>query len=63
MLKDKLAVPGNEPVDVSDKRLRMLRDQVGLSLKPVLRAEELEAFDLERAFDIVANVAVAIKVV
>lgn len=63
MLKDKLAVPGNEPVDVSEARLRMLRDQVGLSLKPVLRAAEFEAFDLDRAFDIVANVAVAIKAV
>lgn len=63
MLKAKLAVPENEPVDVSQERLRLLRDQVGRSLKPVLRAAEFEAFELERAFDIVANVAVAIKAV
>jgi len=63
MLKDKLAVPSNESVSVSKERLQMLRDQEGLSLKPVLRTAEFETFDLKRAFDIVADVAVAIKAI
>jgi len=60
MVKDKLAVPGNEPVDVSERRLRVLQDQVQLFLKPVLRVGELRAFDLDRAFGLVAQVAVAV---
>ncbi|MDF0645393.1 MAG: nucleotidyl transferase AbiEii/AbiGii toxin family protein [Nitrospira sp.] len=58
MVKDKLPVPGNEPVDISERRLRLLRDQIGLFLKPVLRVDELRDFDLDRAFGLVAKVAV-----
>jgi predicted nucleotidyltransferase component of viral defense system len=55
LLRHKLAVPGNEPVDVSNERFTALQRQVEPQLKPVLRTHDFEHFDLERAFEIVAN--------
>lgn len=57
----KLAVPGNEPVDVSPARLAALRSQVETDLKPVLRERDLAEFDLDRAFATVARVAKAVR--
>lgn len=57
LVRQKLAVPGNEPTDVSELRLAALRQQVGPQLQPVLRAAEFAEFDLERAFKIVAEMA------
>lgn len=48
LLSRKLAVDGNEPVDLSDARIRQLRQQVNSHLQPVLRASDFAAFDLER---------------
>lgn len=59
MVKDKLAVPGNEPIDISERRLGALRDQIERFLKPVLRAAELREFELDRAFDLVVKAATA----
>jgi len=56
LLHLKLAVPGNESVDVSIERLTALRQQIESRLKPVLRASDFDRFDLERVFEIVANV-------
>jgi predicted nucleotidyltransferase component of viral defense system len=61
LLIDKLAVPGNLPPDVSPARLADLRRQIDSSLKPVLREPDLRAFDLERAFAMVAEVAARIR--
>jgi hypothetical protein len=47
LVKAKLAVPGNEPVDLSDDRLESLRAQVDTELKPVLRSGDFAEFDLE----------------
>ena len=57
LVRRKLSVPGNEPVDVSADRLAALRQQVGPQLQPVLRAEDFAEFDLERAFQIVTRMA------
>jgi predicted nucleotidyltransferase component of viral defense system len=57
LIQQKLAVPGNEPVDVSPGRLAALRLQINPRLKPVLRATDFAEFDLERAFRIVIDVA------
>ena len=57
LVRQKLGVPGNEAVDVSDARLGKLRQQVEPELKPVLRESDFQEFDLERAFGIVAEVA------
>lgn len=57
LVRQKLAVPGNDPVDVSVNRLDALRQQLGPQLKPVLRAGDFAEFDLERAFRTVAQMA------
>jgi predicted nucleotidyltransferase component of viral defense system len=63
MVRQKLAVPGNEPVDVSPDRLASLRQQLDSQLKPVLRMADFVAFDLDRAFRIVSDVAVMLGIV
>lgn len=57
MISAKLKVPGNGPIDVSAGRLDALRPQLNSRLQPVLRQEELSAFDLDRAFAIVSEMA------
>jgi len=59
-VKQKLAVPGNEPINVSDRRLVALRSQVESELRPVLREKDFADFDLGRAFGIVAEMAKAV---
>lgn len=56
LIRQKLAVPGNDAVDVSNERLATLRQQVEPQLKPVLRESDFQDFDLERAFKTVAEV-------
>jgi predicted nucleotidyltransferase component of viral defense system len=58
-VRQKLAVPGNDPVDVSDGRLAALRKQIDPQLRPVLRERDFGEFDLERAFKIVVDMAKA----
>jgi hypothetical protein len=60
LLRAKLAVPGNDPVDVSPARLAALRPQLEAQLKPVLRDRDFTEFDLDRAFRIVTSVLTAL---
>jgi predicted nucleotidyltransferase component of viral defense system len=60
LVKRKLAVPGNEPIDVSGERLATLRQQLDTELKTVLREKDFLEFDLERVFRIVKDVAAII---
>lgn len=60
LVRYKLSVPGNEPVDISEKRLSALRQQVEPQLRSVLRVQDFTEFDLERAFQRVAAMAAAI---
>lgn len=60
LVRRKLAVPGNEPVDTSKHRLAALRQQLEPQLKPVLRASDFAEFDLERAFGTVAEMGTKI---
>lgn len=57
LVHDKIQILGNDPVDVSASRLSALRQQVEPQLRPVLRTEDFRAFDLDRAFGIVAQMA------
>lgn len=57
LLQRKLTIPGNESVDVSTERFSTLQRQLEPQLKPVLRTNDFEYFDLGRAFDIVTNLA------
>ena len=60
LVRQKLEVPGNDPIDVSPDRLAALRPQLESQLKAVLRARDFAEFDLERAFATVAEVAAAL---
>jgi len=51
-VRQKLAIPGNDPVNVSGQRLEALRRQVEPQLRPVLRDKDFAEFDLDRAFAI-----------
>jgi len=53
MIRKKLAVPGNDPPNLSQERLAALRSQLEPRLKPVLRQDDYNAFDLDRAVEIV----------
>jgi predicted nucleotidyltransferase component of viral defense system len=57
LVRQKLAVPGNEPVNVSEDRLVALRKQLNSQLKPVLRPKDFAEFNLDRAFGMVAGMA------
>lgn len=60
LVRRKLEVPNNDPVDVSPARLAVLRPQLEPQLQSVLRARNFAEFDLDRAFTIVAEVAAAL---
>ena len=57
LVRQKLAMPGNEPADVSEARLAILRRQLDSRLKPVLRDADFTEFDLDRAFRIITQMA------
>ena len=61
LVQKKLAVPGNEGIDVSEKRLTALGRQVEPQLRPVLRAADFAGFDLDRAFRVVREIATTLK--
>ncbi len=53
LLRAKLSIPGNEPIDVSSDKSENLRRQVDVQLKPVLRESDFANFDLDRALETV----------
>jgi predicted nucleotidyltransferase component of viral defense system len=61
LVKQKLNVPGNDPVNVSDGRLAALRMQIEHQLRPVLREKDFVEFDLDRAFKIGVEMAKAVE--
>ncbi len=57
LIREKLTVPDNTPVDISEAKLSVLRRQLEPQLQPVLRGPDYENFDLEHAFGIVVQLA------
>jgi len=57
LVKQKLSIPGNFPVDTSQTRLEILRQQLDTQLKPVLREKDFIEFDLERSIRTVLKMA------
>lgn len=51
----KLSVPGNEPIDISPSRKDLLYIQIKPQLKPVLRPEDFQNFDLDRVFELISK--------
>ena len=60
VVRQKLAMPGNDPVSVSEARKEQLLRQIETNLKPVLRERDFRAFDLRRAFKIAETIAQSI---
>ena len=60
MVKAKLAVPGNFPVNISSDRKRELTQQLEGQLRPVLRPPDFNTFNLNEAFDLACTVAEAV---
>jgi len=60
LVRRKLAIPGNEPIDVSKERLQDLRKQVDAQLKPVLRERDFTEFDIDHALETVRRFAGAL---
>ena len=57
MVRQKLTVPGNSPVDVGPERLVNLKRQLNTRLRTVLRDKEFQGFDLDQAFRLVTAMA------
>lgn len=57
LIVHKVQIPGTGAIDLGPERIRSLRGQVDGRLRPVLRPQEFEAFNLQRAVDTVAAVA------
>ncbi|MGA1795225.1 MAG: hypothetical protein ACMUIL_05120 [bacterium] len=55
LVKKKLHVPDNDPVDTSYSRKSELDAQLDTQLKPTLRQQDFEGFDLNRAFVLIAE--------
>ena len=62
MVKTKIDVPGNDPIDISVNRKQELNRQLVGQLKPVLRPPDFDGFDLDEAFELVCNIAKALSV-
>jgi predicted nucleotidyltransferase component of viral defense system len=56
LVRKKLAVPGNDPVDLELSRKQMLKAQLNTELKPILREQDFRQFDLDRAFNLVVEI-------
>jgi len=61
LVNRKLHIRGNGPVDLSKARLDELQKQLDPQLKPVLRPKDFAEFDMERAVEIVSNVAAVLE--
>lgn len=61
MVSRKLSVAGSDPVKIGPDRLQELRVQLNTLLRSVLRHEDFEAFDLERAYGLVEALAGKLK--
>jgi predicted nucleotidyltransferase component of viral defense system len=60
LVKRKVAIPGNLPVNISRERMNVLEAQIATRLRPVLREEDYQAFEVQRAIDAVMLVAWAV---
>lgn len=61
LVRAKLAVPGNEAINLSDSRLEILRAQEKSELEPVLRPADFLNFDLEWTFTQIREFAKGIE--
>ena len=60
MVKKKLEIPGNTPVDISVEYKRELGLQLEGQLRPVLRPADFESFNMDEAFEMIVRIAAAV---
>jgi hypothetical protein len=56
LVKNKLAVPGNDIIKDFANQKQVLRQQLETELKPVLRSEDYNDFDLDRAYNFISDI-------
>jgi predicted nucleotidyltransferase component of viral defense system len=56
LVKAKIDVPGNDPIDLAEGRKQELNRQLEGQLRPVLRPSDFDAFKLNEAFGLVDNI-------
>ena len=56
LVRKKLAVPENDPVNLDLPQKEMLKAQLNTELKPILREQDFQQFDLDRAFNLIVEV-------
>lgn len=61
LVKAKINVPGNDPIDVSSGRRQELDQQLEGRLRPVLRHKDYDRFNLEEAFELACKIAGALS--
>jgi hypothetical protein len=61
MVKAKIDVPGNEPLDLSQERKQELNRQLEGQLRPVLRRSDFGDFNLNEAFELIRNITKALS--
>ena len=57
LIRKKLAVPGNNSINLSGERIRILKEQLTTELMPVLRDKDFSGFDIEGTITIIAELA------
>jgi predicted nucleotidyltransferase component of viral defense system len=62
IVKAKIDVPGNDPIDISLERKQELNRQLVGQLKPVLRTPDFDGFDLDETYELICNIAKALHV-
>lgn len=60
MVKKKLDIPGNTPVDISLEHKRELGRQLEGQLRPVLRPADFDRFNMDEAFELIGRIAEAV---
>ncbi|MBW1702651.1 MAG: nucleotidyl transferase AbiEii/AbiGii toxin family protein [Deltaproteobacteria bacterium] len=61
MVKQKLDVPGNTPVDISLEYKQELDRQLEGQLRPVLRPADFDSFNMDEAFELIGRIAEAVS--
>jgi len=57
LIRHKIAIPGNDPVNVSGPRMSSLHGQLKTRLQPILRQKDFDDFDLARATNTIFEIA------
>lgn len=57
LVKQKLDVPGNIPVEMSVEYKREIIRQLEGQLRPVLRPADFDSFNMDEAFEMIAGIA------